>query len=322
MRLVPLIAIGVVLAGAAQPQGTGAAAACNRQCLEGFVDHYLEAMVARRPHSLPLAPTVKFSENDQILPLGAAFWNTATGIGTYKLYVADPQAGQVGFLGTMRENGRPVALALRLKIENRAIAEMETLVLRDETASVLEAIGKPDPLYSEALPASQRVPRRAMTEAVEQYFRSVREGDLKDTVYDSDCIRVQNGIPTTNNSQLPAPPGLSWNPFELGCRNQVNSGFFQFIQDFYPRRHAVIDEERGIVFGFYMAQINGTITSIRTPRGEIAVDAQNASPSFIHGAEAFKFRNGKVRRVQTLQLRLPYGTADAFASEDRRRGRR
>jgi hypothetical protein len=308
VRPLPLIAIAVFIAGAARPQARQPAAACNRDCLEGFVNQYLGAMVARNPHGLPLASNIRFSENDQLIPFGDGLWNTATGIGTYKLYVSDPQAGQIGFLGMLRENGRPVALALRLKITNRAITETETVVLRDGTAAVLEEIGKPDPLYLEALPVSERVPRSQMTDTVDGYFRSVREGAPGDTIYDPDCSRVQNGFRTTSNPQLPAPAGLSWNPFELGCRDQVNSGFFSFIQDFYPRRHAVIDEERGIVFGFYMAHINGTVTSINTPRGKITADPDNTSPAFIHAAEGFKFRQGKVRCVQTLQIRLPYGT--------------
>src|ERR1700722_13555255 len=78
---------------------------CNRACLEGFVNQYLDAMVARNPYGLPLAPQVKFTENEQAIPLGEGVWGTATEIGKYKFYISDPQAGEVGFLGTMRENG-------------------------------------------------------------------------------------------------------------------------------------------------------------------------------------------------------------------------
>ena len=92
---------------------------CDRACLEGFVNQYLDALVAHNVFGLPLAPKVKFSENDQLLELGDGMWNVVTRIGSYKIYVCDPQSGQVGFIGTVRENDRPVALALRLKIENK-----------------------------------------------------------------------------------------------------------------------------------------------------------------------------------------------------------
>ena len=74
-------------------QPAKSAASCDRACLEGFVNQYLDAMVARNPYSLPLAPKVKFTENEQVIPLGEGIWGTASGLGTYKLYVADPQGG-------------------------------------------------------------------------------------------------------------------------------------------------------------------------------------------------------------------------------------
>jgi hypothetical protein len=91
----------------------------DRACLEGFVNQYLEALVAHDPTRLPMTPDVRFTEDDIALKPGEALWKTASGLGTYKLYFADPQAGQVGFFGTIRENGRPASLVLRLKVENR-----------------------------------------------------------------------------------------------------------------------------------------------------------------------------------------------------------
>jgi hypothetical protein len=89
-----------------------------------------KALIAHNAFGLPLAPRVKFSENSQLLELGDGLWNTASAPGTYKLYVSDQESGQAGFLGTVRENDTTVALALRLKIENRRIGEIETVVLR------------------------------------------------------------------------------------------------------------------------------------------------------------------------------------------------
>lgn len=54
-------------AGKAKDKGPGP---CDRACLEGFVNQYLDAPVAHNPFGLPLAARVKFSENDQLLDLG------------------------------------------------------------------------------------------------------------------------------------------------------------------------------------------------------------------------------------------------------------
>src|SRR5277367_680953 len=138
----------VLVAASLRAQPAKSAASCDRACLEGFVNQYLDAMVARNPYSLPPASKVKFTENEQVIPLGEGIWGTASGLGTYKLYVADPQTGQVGFLGTLRENDTPVAIAIRLKIDHRLIREVETIVIRDPgAAKAVEALGAPDPLF-------------------------------------------------------------------------------------------------------------------------------------------------------------------------------
>ncbi|MEO8260125.1 MAG: hypothetical protein ABI868_22455 [Acidobacteriota bacterium] len=134
--------------------GAGAAAApavsagpCDRACLEGHVDRYLAAMVAHDPRRLPTTAPVRFSENDVPLRLGDALWRTATAVGTYRLYSTDPETGQIGFFGTIRENGKPAALALRLKVARGLLTEAETLVIRNEaTANNLEQGGAPDPI--------------------------------------------------------------------------------------------------------------------------------------------------------------------------------
>ena len=52
--------------------------ACDRACLEGFVDRYLEAMAANDPSKVKLSPHVKLTENGAILTPGDGLWRTAT----------------------------------------------------------------------------------------------------------------------------------------------------------------------------------------------------------------------------------------------------
>ena len=56
---------GFLLAGVAAAQR----GACDRACLEGFVDQYLDAMLAHNPKMVPLAKNVKFTENGQRLEI-------------------------------------------------------------------------------------------------------------------------------------------------------------------------------------------------------------------------------------------------------------
>ena len=79
---------------------------CDRACLERVLDQYLQAVVAHDPPRVPLSADVKYSENSQVIAVGDGFWKTAQGVGNYKHYFADPEFGQVAFMGTMREAAR------------------------------------------------------------------------------------------------------------------------------------------------------------------------------------------------------------------------
>jgi hypothetical protein len=294
--------------------GVAASSTCDRACLEGLVNQYLEAMLARNPFSLPLAQKVRFTENEQVLKLGEGLWLTASGPGSYKLYAADPQAGQVGFIGTMRENGTPIALAVRLKVENRRISEMETLIVREpDSAKNIEAMGKPDPMFLDALPTAQRKSRDEMIAIANKYYDGIEQSKGNIVPFDPGCNRVQNGLRTTNNADYKPAPPMTWNLLALGCKDQLDTGFFSFVRKIYPRRFLVVDEERGLVFGSFLFQIPGTVKSVNVPgHGTIPMDPGNLSPYTLDVVELFKIGSGKIKRVEALQARLPYGSPSPF----------
>lgn len=312
-RLLVLALVGVSL-GAQPAKST---ASCDRVCLEGFVTQYLDALVGRNPYSLPLGPKVKFTENEQVIPLGEGIWGTASGLGTYKLLVADPQSGEVGFLGTLRENDTPVAFALRLKIDHRLIREVETIVVRDPgAAKAIEGMGEPDPLFLTALPAGERRSRDELIAIANKYSDGIEhsKGDL--APFDPECNRIQNGVQTTNNPNLKIDPNNSWTPLSLGCKEQIDTKFFRFVRKIYPRRFLVVDEERGLVLGWFLFHIPGTVTAVDIPgHGSIAIPLPYQAPTTLDIAELYKIKNGKILKVEALQTNVPYGTPSPFLSE-------
>jgi len=314
MRTVRLLALLLAVSASAYPVAQTRPAAppaprCDRTCLEGVVDRYLDALVAHDAFSLPLAPGVIFSENSQRLPLGDGLWNTATGVGDYRLYVSDPEGGQVGFFGTVLENGELVALALRLKLEDQRLAEIETLVVRDAAAAKAVDTMEPQPAFLEAVPAVSRPTRQALVAVAERYFTAIDGGKAP---FGPDCNRVQNGTQTTNNPSLQLP-GMTWNPFSLGCQAQIDTTFFSFVDNVRPRRFAVVDRERGLVFGLFMFHVSGVVTSY-TPPGRETMPAlpQNLSPYTIAVAELYKIKNGQIGRIEAMQVNVPYGTPSPF----------
>ena len=114
LQAVAVVAAWIVMTGLA------AAQTCDRECLTGISEQYLDALVAKDTSKLPLADTnIKFTENGQRLRLGDGFWNSVSGRGTYKIHLPDVTLGQIATIITMREANVPVILVTRLKVDNR-----------------------------------------------------------------------------------------------------------------------------------------------------------------------------------------------------------
>ena len=65
--------------------------ACDRACLESYVDRYLDAMMANDPSLELFTRDCKFTENGVQLPLGGeGLWYAMSGKGTYKFYIPLP----------------------------------------------------------------------------------------------------------------------------------------------------------------------------------------------------------------------------------------
>src|SRR5580658_6772342 len=138
------------------------ASSCDRACLEGVLNDYLAALAARDPSKVPFAADVKFTENTAKLKPGEGFWQTANGQGAFKLYFAEPEAGEAGFIGTMKEWDNPVIFCLRLKVSAGKIEEVEDFVVRDADAAKKLEARSPDPLFLKAIPVAERESREEL----------------------------------------------------------------------------------------------------------------------------------------------------------------
>jgi hypothetical protein len=315
--------------GGAAPQGKDKGPqVCDRACLEGFLTEYLDALVAHNPFGLPLARTVRFTENAQILELGDGLWNLTTGLGKYRLIVADPESQQVGFLGTVFANERPTTLALRLKLENRRITEIETLVSVANApaapgsplagAAALEALGAPEPGFSQTVPEADRRSREQLRNAVNAYLDGVERGEAGGVEFDTACNRRENGVQMTNN---PTPNARGIDPRAMSCAEQLASRVLTHYQVIYPRRMPIVDEERQLVFGVFLYQQPGDRLQIEVPgRGPYRFAEAQSQPAFFAVAQVFQFSGGRIRSIEALSTPLPYGTPDPFFADGWRRG--
>jgi len=320
--------LGISLAGVLSAQSaTGKGGACDRACLEALVDQYLDAMTAHDPKLAPLAKNVKFTEDGQKLVIPDGLWNSMVGKGTYRLFVDDPQAGSVAFMGTIKEEGRtagePIGsvIALRLKVVNRQITEAEALVVRNpDTAARLEKLGTPNHLFLEAVPEAQRMSRADLVKTANMYFSGMQQNDGKGNYpFTDDCNRIENGMQTTNaplkDGQTKPDPATATNySAAWGCKEQFQSGLLHFVTRIRDRRYVAVDQERGLVFSFaFFDHSAGKTRHFETPNGRQVVGGPS-QPWTWEIAEMFKVENGKLHQIEAVLQRSPYGMTSGWST--------
>jgi hypothetical protein len=246
--LLVIVLLGMGQAGQAQPfPDRPAAPACERACLFAHVDSYLAALVARDPTLASWADTVKFTENNVPLAIGDGLWGTITRMGDYDLRVADVSTGQVGFFGVVNEPDFASLFALRLKVEQQRIVEVETVVLRmiNEPKGIVwpEPVLEHKQLFYDILPEAQRRPRERLISIADGYFDTLQLNDgTLFTAFHPDCNRVENGTRSTNNPQVGFTAVGA-----MGCEEQFKLGNYRYDDALRARRFPLVDEERGLV---------------------------------------------------------------------------
>jgi hypothetical protein len=283
---------------------------CDRPCLEKVMADYLAAVVAHDPKRLPLSADVQYTENAQVVEVGDGFWKTAQGRGNYTHYFADPEFGQVAFMGTMMEAGAPLLMSARLRIELGRITEIETVYFKPggggpNNIAAMDKLGKPEDLWLRTIPPARRLTRQEMIAVADGYFTSVQKNDGKGIngtgTYPMapDCHRIENGSPTTN---VPRPatekPG-TLNLFAMDCMSQFKMGLYYVVQNIHNRRYPLVDAERGVVWAHAVFD-QGTVNS-----GVLADGTKHSYPGFnrpssILVTEAFLIEDGLIRRVEMI----------------------
>jgi hypothetical protein len=294
------------------------AQACDRKCLEGFVDQYLDAVIAHDPKRAPFAKNVRFTENGQQLELGDGLWRTMNAKGKYRMFVTDPQAGRVAFLGSISEDDTPAMLAVHLKVRDRQIVEAETLVQRSEKSAVgFDKIGY---TWTETIPPSERMPRDELVRIANMYFTGLERNDGKGAYpFADNCNRIENGRlatnePTPANQSRPDPKTASNYSAQWSCKEQFESGLIHFVTRIRDRRFVAVDTERGIVYSFvFFDHAAGDTRTFQTPSGR-TVTAGPRQPWTWHIAEAFKIEKGKIFQIVAIMERVPYGMNSGWST--------
>jgi len=285
--------------------------ACDRECLFGHVDEYLAALVAKDPSKARWANEVKFTENNVPLAIGDGLWGTITGMGDYDLRVADVATGQVGFFGVVDEPAFSSLYAMRMKVEDNRIAEVETVILR--TITEPRGIDWPEPvlehkeLFYQPLPEELRRPRERLISIADGYFNTLQlnDGTLY-TEFHPDCNRVENGTKTTNN------PAVAFTSVgALGCEEQFRLGNYRYDSALRARRFPLVDEERGLVLASGFIDHSGALEKYTLTDGR-EINAPIRYPHSFYLLELFHIEDGKIRQIEAVFVTVPYGMASPW----------
>jgi len=231
--------------------GSACAAPCDRACLKAALDQYLNAVVAHNPAAAPLSAGFRQTENAVARRPGTGLWQSVMALGKLQRRYLDAESGQAGYFGTLEEAAGPAIATVRLKVEDRKIAEAEWVVARKGDPGLGSQGGQQgnaafhDPEYliahapqERVVPKAERLSRADLAAIANSYFDGLSAHDGTLIIAHPGCVRIENGALTT---QRPIPAG--------GSTDCTSNGAMANIFAVTARRYPIVDEEAGVVLG-------------------------------------------------------------------------
>jgi len=279
----------VLVALALSISSVSAQSSCDRECLKGFITQYLNAMVAHNPKALTLAPNTRFTENTKTMTLGEGLWKEASGLGSYRQDFLDVRDGQAASHVIVEANGNPIMLAVRLKIADKKISEIETMVTRNRTDGAIfspENLKEPQAAMNVVPTAAQKMSRSELIRIAEFYPLGLKVGGSFDAVkapFAPDAYRIENGRGMVGGARAGTQ--------NIGAQRIMAHPDVSF-------RIAAVDEELGIVLMY----LDFGDTNSYGPG--------NALTTF----EAFKVYGGQLHAVEAFIKIMPANTPSGWSN--------
>jgi hypothetical protein len=263
---------------------------CNRACLTGFADTFLEALAANTPNAVPLAPAAKVTINGRTVPLAQAFWDAAERP-VYRFDIVNERLGDAATEAVMlNADGSKTMYMVRLKVLDGRITEVETIRANKGEA---DRLWDPDHL-KEVSPALQLSIREAdrdsyygLIAVAEGYWRAFQTNGTPDyhrTNLLVDTKRYENGLQTT---------GMVRDGAYVSAAAGFDAGRF-VGRNLWDRRYPVVDEERGIVLSIVRFGLKDGLKSqsVATSNDRLV-------------AEFFAVKNGMIQEIHAVLFNLP-----------------
>ncbi len=222
---------------------------CDRSCLAGFLDSYLNALAANDASLAPLSYGFRQTENSVVTPNDEGLWSTVSAVGELQRRYYDPAGKTAGYFGLLEESGEPAVVALRLKVENRTITEAEWHIGREGDAGITGEPGgvvfdvenlMANPPNEGLVPLNRRYSRDDLIAVANSYFDGIITKNSKLVKGHPGCSRRENGFPTFGGPLAPGAIGFNGTS---DCRTVGDFGLAQIT----ARRVQVVDVEQQIV---------------------------------------------------------------------------
>lgn len=190
------------LGGSKADGGPVAATSCSRDLLKSTVEAYFKALAAHDPSSLPLADNVKATENGKAIKVGQdGLWKGAGKL-EYVHTAYDERTEDCDTVcctavseAALPDASKEIVVALRLKLVDQKISEIETIAPHDSNDYMLGPDGKAlaasdKVVHWETAPSGKAATRKEMTDWINRYFSTFPNGFCD---FSSDCKRLENG---------------------------------------------------------------------------------------------------------------------------------
>jgi hypothetical protein len=313
VKALRLLALGIM--GMMLGPVSASATTCDEACLKGFVDQYLGALAAHDPSRLATVKNVRFTENGVQIPLGEALWVTFNSLGSYRHDFYEVETGGIASYVSIRENDFWDFLALRLRVVNHKITEIETVVVRNSNgAATMPSV---EPIWDEVESPATRLTRQQLEKGAVGYMRAVAFANGSLAPFAESCIRLENGGVTSlgpnDEPPVPMPPlppevanSDAWfagvrTTMGMGCAKQLDTRIYSFITAYDNPRFPIVDVKRQIVYGVFNFRRRGTVKDVTMPDGKrYQMMPSTQWPNEVLNTEAWKFKNGKITRVEAV----------------------
>ena len=218
---------------------------CDRECLRGKVTQLLFAFVRHDVSKLPVADTVRVTEDAVEKPLAkVGLVGTVTRLRGFRQDIIDERAGVAAAQAMVEETGAPVMLVVRLKVLADKLTEVELVATRSRAEGLIfniDGLSTPSAVMNYAPRPEQLSTRDEATKAALKYPEGLTAAKTFAAVnapFAPDAYRYENG-------QVMAGPDCKFAP---GCQNisTQSLAIFQRLGDAQTRIIAV-DERMGIV---------------------------------------------------------------------------